>query len=182
MRHPAKFVLIGSGNPEEGELRPQLLDRFGLSVEVKTPQDIEQRIEIMRRCDAQERDAAAFALSRMGNESALPLLVKASQDNKKAVRLKAVKGLEVLAGEGSAWAVKVLEKIFHEDEEGMADYFTLISEEHRINDLAHPDYNIRIIAVKNLVRTADPSRLPALKESLANERDNYVKATIIKAI
>ena len=129
-----------------------------------------------------QRDAAAFALSRMGNESALPLLVKASQDNKKAVRLKAVKGLEVLAGEGSAWAVKVLEKIFHEDEEGMADYFTLISEEHRINDLAHPDYNIRIIAVKNLVRTADPSRLPALKESLANERDNYVKATIIKAI
>ena len=37
VRHPARFVLIGSGNPEEGELRPQLLDRFGLSVEVKTP-------------------------------------------------------------------------------------------------------------------------------------------------
>lgn len=61
VRHPAKFVLIGSGNPEEGELRPQLLDRFGLSVEVKTPQDIAQRIEIMRRCDALERDAATFA-------------------------------------------------------------------------------------------------------------------------
>lgn len=39
VRHPAKFVLIGSGNPEEGELRPQLLDRFGLSVDVRTPQD-----------------------------------------------------------------------------------------------------------------------------------------------
>jgi Mg-chelatase subunit ChlI len=37
VRHPARFVLVGSGNPEEGELRPQLLDRFGLSVEVKTP-------------------------------------------------------------------------------------------------------------------------------------------------
>lgn len=61
VRHPARFVLIGSGNPEEGELRPQLLDRFGLSVEVKTPQDIAQRIEIMRRCDALERDAATFA-------------------------------------------------------------------------------------------------------------------------
>lgn len=60
VRHPARFVLIGSGNPEEGELRPQLLDRFGLSVEVKTPQDIEQRIEIMRRCDALERDAENF--------------------------------------------------------------------------------------------------------------------------
>lgn len=61
VKHPARFVLIGSGNPEEGELRPQLLDRFGLSVEVKTPQNIEQRIEIMRRCDALERDGAAFA-------------------------------------------------------------------------------------------------------------------------
>lgn len=61
VRHPARFVLIGSGNPEEGELRPQLLDRFGLSVEVKTPQDIEQRIEIMRRCDALEREPAKFA-------------------------------------------------------------------------------------------------------------------------
>jgi magnesium chelatase subunit I len=40
VRHPARFVLVGSGNPEEGELRPQLLDRFGLSVEVKTPQDV----------------------------------------------------------------------------------------------------------------------------------------------
>ena len=37
VRHPARFVLVGSGNPEEGELRPQLLDRFGLSVEVTTP-------------------------------------------------------------------------------------------------------------------------------------------------
>lgn len=40
VRHPARFVLVGSGNPEEGELRPQLLDRFGLSVEVRTPLDL----------------------------------------------------------------------------------------------------------------------------------------------
>jgi magnesium chelatase subunit I len=61
VRHKARFVLIGSGNPEEGELRPQLLDRFGLSVEVRTPQSIEDRVEIMRRCDAQEKDAQKFA-------------------------------------------------------------------------------------------------------------------------
>lgn len=61
VRHPAKFVLIGSGNPEEGELRPQLLDRFGLSVEVRTPKDIEVRIEIMRLVAANEADPAAFA-------------------------------------------------------------------------------------------------------------------------
>jgi magnesium chelatase subunit I len=61
VRHPARFVLIGSGNPEEGELRPQLLDRFGLSVEVKTPNDLAQRVEIVRRRDAFDRDPKAFA-------------------------------------------------------------------------------------------------------------------------
>ncbi len=61
IRHPARFVLIGSGNPEEGELRPQLLDRFGLAVEVRSPADLEARVEIMRRCDAHDRDPAGFA-------------------------------------------------------------------------------------------------------------------------
>lgn len=61
IRHPARFVLVGTGNPEEGELRPQLLDRFGLSVEVKTPADLPSRIEVVRRRDEFERDPAAFA-------------------------------------------------------------------------------------------------------------------------
>jgi magnesium chelatase subunit I len=61
VRHPARFVLVGSGNPEEGELRPQLLDRFGLSVEVKTPSDLASRIEVVKRRDAFERDPAGFA-------------------------------------------------------------------------------------------------------------------------
>ena len=61
IRHPARFVLVGSGNPEEGELRPQLLDRFGLSVEVRTPVNIGDRVEIMKRCDANEQDGKAFA-------------------------------------------------------------------------------------------------------------------------
>ena len=60
VRHPARFVLVGSGNPEEGELRPQLLDRFGLSVEVATPTDLAARVEVVRRRDAFERDPAAF--------------------------------------------------------------------------------------------------------------------------
>jgi magnesium chelatase subunit I len=61
IRHPARFTLIGSGNPEEGELRPQLLDRFGLSVEVRTPQDVAVRVEVVKRRDAFERDRAGFA-------------------------------------------------------------------------------------------------------------------------
>lgn len=60
IRHAARFVLVGSGNPEEGELRPQLLDRFGLSVEVRSPRDIETRVEVMRRRDAYENANAAF--------------------------------------------------------------------------------------------------------------------------
>ncbi len=60
VRHPARFVLVGSGNPEEGELRPQLLDRFGLSVEVKTPADLASRVEVVRRREQFEQDPAAF--------------------------------------------------------------------------------------------------------------------------
>jgi magnesium chelatase subunit I len=61
IRHAARFVLVGTGNPEEGELRPQLLDRFGLSVEVKTPNEVETRVEVVRRRDAFDRDPKAFA-------------------------------------------------------------------------------------------------------------------------
>lgn len=60
IRHPARFVLVGSGNPEEGELRPQLLDRFGLSVLVKTPQDVALRVEVIKRRDAFDKDPDAY--------------------------------------------------------------------------------------------------------------------------
>ncbi len=60
IRHPARFVLVGSGNPEEGELRPQLLDRFGLSVEVRSPDHIEERIEVIKRRDAFETNPKNF--------------------------------------------------------------------------------------------------------------------------
>ncbi len=71
VRHPARFVLVGSGNPEEGELRPQLLDRFGLAVEVTTPADVPTRIEVVRRRDAYERDPAGFAIRHARAEKAL---------------------------------------------------------------------------------------------------------------
>ena len=61
VRHPARFVLVGSGNPEEGEVRPQLLDRFGLCLEVKTPTDLASRVEVVRRREAFEADREAFA-------------------------------------------------------------------------------------------------------------------------
>ena len=60
IEHPASFVLIGSGNPEEGELRPQLLDRFGLYVEVITENGPERRLEIVQKRDAFEREPEKF--------------------------------------------------------------------------------------------------------------------------
>jgi magnesium chelatase subunit D len=60
IEHPASFRLVGSGNPEEGELRPQLLDRFGLHVEVRTSTDLDERVSIVERRDAFERDPAVF--------------------------------------------------------------------------------------------------------------------------
>jgi magnesium chelatase subunit I len=60
VRHPARIVLVGTGNPEEGELRPQLLDRFGLSVDVRTPSDLPTRIEVVKRRDAFENDPSGF--------------------------------------------------------------------------------------------------------------------------
>jgi magnesium chelatase subunit D len=59
--HPARFVLIGSMNPEEGELRPQLLDRFGLTVDVTASRDPDVRVEVVRRRLAADADPAAFA-------------------------------------------------------------------------------------------------------------------------
>ncbi|WP_457573107.1 VWA domain-containing protein [Desulfolithobacter sp.] len=59
-RHPAEFILVGTMNPEEGELRPQFLDRFGLCVEVKGCTELEPRLELLLRREAFDRDPAGF--------------------------------------------------------------------------------------------------------------------------
>lgn len=79
IRHPAKFVLVGSGNPEEGELRPQLLDRFGLSVEVRSPQDVMERIEVIKRRDAFERNPNGFIEAYAEADAALRARIEAAQ-------------------------------------------------------------------------------------------------------
>ncbi|MEU9983999.1 putative cobaltochelatase [Streptomyces sp. NPDC050856] len=71
VRHAARFLLVGTMNPEEGELRPQLLDRFGLTVEVAASREPEQRVEVVRRRLAHDDDPAAFAARWADDETAL---------------------------------------------------------------------------------------------------------------
>ena len=71
VRHPARFLLVGTMNPEEGELRPQLLDRFGLTVEAWAPQEMGPRAEVIRRRLAYDDDPAAFSAAWAEDESRL---------------------------------------------------------------------------------------------------------------
>jgi magnesium chelatase subunit D len=69
VRHPARFLLVGTMNPEEGELRPQLLDRFGLTVEVAAPREPKLRAEVVRRRLEFDAGPAAF-VARFADEQA----------------------------------------------------------------------------------------------------------------
>lgn len=90
IRHPARFVLVGSGNPEEGELRPQLLDRFGLSVEVTSPRDIETRVEVMTRRDAYENDFDAFMAVWRAQDTALREAILTAREALKSLKTPSV--------------------------------------------------------------------------------------------
>ncbi|MFD3646966.1 putative cobaltochelatase [Streptomyces cyaneofuscatus] len=71
VRHAARFLLVGTMNPEEGELRPQLLDRFGLTVEVAASRDTDERVEVVRRRLAYDDDPEGFAARWAEEETAL---------------------------------------------------------------------------------------------------------------
>ncbi|GHE88706.1 putative cobaltochelatase [Streptomyces griseoluteus] len=87
VRHAARFLLVGTMNPEEGELRPQLLDRFGLTVEVAASREPDQRVEVVRRRLAYDDDPAAFAARWADEESAVRQRVVAARELLPKVRL-----------------------------------------------------------------------------------------------
>ncbi|MBA3948140.1 MAG: magnesium chelatase ATPase subunit I [Herpetosiphonaceae bacterium] len=130
VRHPARFVLVGSGNPEEGDLRPQLLDRFGLYAHILTLEDTAERVEIVRRRLAYEHDPVAFvarwepeqhrlqrrlrtAQGRLSNvvlseatlEAAASLTVKLAIDGHRGELTLCRAGLALAAWEGRAIAL-----------------------------------------------------------------------------
>ncbi|MBW8796080.1 MAG: putative cobaltochelatase [Streptomyces sp.] len=87
VRHAARFLLVGTMNPEEGELRPQLLDRFGLTVEVAASREPDQRVEVVRRRLAYDDDPAGFAARWAGEETALRQRIVAARELLPSVRL-----------------------------------------------------------------------------------------------
>ncbi|MFI1167822.1 putative cobaltochelatase [Streptomyces sp. NPDC020801] len=87
VRHAARFLLVGTMNPEEGELRPQLLDRFGLTVEVAASREPEQRVEVVRRRLAYDDDPAAFAARWAEEEAAVRARIVAARALLPQVRL-----------------------------------------------------------------------------------------------
>jgi magnesium chelatase subunit I len=87
IRHPSRFVLVGSGNPEEGDLRPQLLDRFGLHARIRTISDIDERVEIVQRRRAYDADPVGFTHAWEPEQQALREQITAAKANLGAVEL-----------------------------------------------------------------------------------------------
>ncbi|KPI04607.1 cobaltochelatase subunit [Actinobacteria bacterium OK074] len=87
VRHASKFLLVGTMNPEEGELRPQLLDRFGLTVEVAASREPDQRVEVVRRRLAYDDDPAEFAARWADEETAVRQRIADARELLPSVRL-----------------------------------------------------------------------------------------------
>ncbi len=79
IRHPARFVLVGSGNPEEGELRPQLLDRFGMHAEIRTVKDPSLRVDIVEQRTQFDQNPEAFLLQHQAEQEHLQAQIIAAQ-------------------------------------------------------------------------------------------------------
>lgn len=88
IRHPAQFVLVGSGNPEEGELRPQLLDRFGMHAEIRTVRDPELRVQIVEERSEFDADPAAYLTKHQAEQEALQAKLVEAQERLASVNLE----------------------------------------------------------------------------------------------
>jgi len=143
VEHAARFVLVGTMNPEEGELRPQLLDRFGLTVEVAAPRDPATRVEVVRRRLAYETDPDAFAGRFADDESSLTDRIQAAQ--------KLVEDVEL-----SDWALlKIAEVCAAFEVDGMrADIVTARAAS------AHAAWNGRASVTREDIRAAARLALP----------------------
>jgi magnesium chelatase subunit I len=95
IRHPAQFVLVGSGNPEEGELRPQLLDRFGMHAEIRTVRNPELRVEIVEQRSAFDQDPAGYLAQHEAQQTELQARLVEAQKRLPSVTLEVCAELDV---------------------------------------------------------------------------------------
>ena len=87
IRHPARFVLVGSGNPEEGELRPQLLDRFGMHAEIRTVKEPALRVQIVEQRSEFDQDPPVFLEKYQPQQAELQQRLVGAQERLKSVSL-----------------------------------------------------------------------------------------------
>lgn len=87
IRHPARFVLVGSGNPEEGELRPQLLDRFGMHAEIRTVKAADLRVQIVEQRSEFDGDPQGFYSKHQTEQEALQAKIVSAQERLKQVTI-----------------------------------------------------------------------------------------------
>jgi Mg-chelatase subunit ChlI len=87
VRHPARFLLVGTMNPEEGDLRPQFVDRFGVSVTVTAPGDEAERMEVVRRRMAFDADCVAFVQRWSEAEASLAARVRVARQRVAGVEM-----------------------------------------------------------------------------------------------
>lgn len=137
------------------------------------------------------RDSAAYALSVMAKDDALPLLLEATRDEDEAVRDKARKGILKLAEKGNRVAQRVLAELERvgdrESSPGLLS-FTQLEEEMLVQEskaddpLDDPDPQLRLQAVRNIVAERDSARAEAMVRRLSVEDDHFVKANIINAL
>jgi len=143
VEHDARFVLVGTMNPEEGELRPQLLDRFGLTVEVAAPRDPALRVEVVRRRMAFDADPDGFAASYAARERAL------------TDRIATAQRLIALVELGDAALLKIAEICAAFDVDGMrADIVTARAA------VAHAAWHARTAVTRADIRAAALLSLP----------------------
>lgn len=159
IRHPARFVLVGSGNPEEGELRPQLLDRFGLSVEVRTPGDVSTWVEIVKRREAFERDPETFIARWADSESAM---------RRRIIRArKRHAGIQV----PDAVLEKAAELCIHLRTDGLRGQLTLMRAARALAALEDAD----TVSTEHLGRMAGPALRHRLRRNPLDETGSSVR-------
>jgi magnesium chelatase subunit D len=141
--HAARFVLVGTMNPEEGELRPQLLDRFGLTVEVSAPRDPAVRVEVVRRRMAFDADPASFVAAYAEAEAELTSRIERAR--------KRIGDVEL----GEAALLKIAEVCAAFDVDGMrADLVTARAA------IAHAAWQDRTSVTRDDIRVAARFALP----------------------